>query len=245
MLRPNRFAYGSLYEALPYWGAEAALALRARQPSVTEVTGGVYALKPLEELPEPLHLFFTLEDAEAWYGDDVAPGYSAWHYVIRAFEERVDPESPECNELWVTGLDRASMQPIKAFWRDDASQDGRLQVALRPENWLGEPLLFGYWSSALASQGAVVRAVKTLVPRMTNPRYIADASADLVRWPDGRPLWRGDLVAIPGRGYYIVRSFGGEVIRTAEHRSVEDEGDATQLAEMRYTLERLYPWEGV
>lgn len=244
MLRPNRFAYGSLYNAAPYWSAEAALALRNRQPSVTEITGGIYTLRPLEELPEPLHLFLTVAEAEEWYGENVAPGYSAWHYVIREFQESIDPESPECNELWVTGLDRASMQPIKAFWRDAAAQDGRLQVSLRPENWLGEPLLFGYWSSSLSSVEAVVRAVKTLAPRMTNLRYVADISADLVRWPDGRPLWRGDLVAIRDRGYYMVRSFAGEVVRTGEHRSAEEEdGDATQYAAMRYTLERLYPWK--
>lgn len=243
-MQPNRFAYGRLYNAVPYWEAEAALALRNRQPSVTEVTGGIYTLKALEDLPDPLRLFFTIAEAEAWHGENVAPGYSAWHYVIREFNEVIDDESPECNELWVTGLDRASMQPIKAFWRDADSQDGRLAVSERPENWLGEPLLFGYWSSQLASEEAVVRAVKTLAPRMTQVRRIAEMSADLVRWPDGRPLWRGDLVAVPEWGYYVVRSFAGEVVRTAEHRSAEEEeGDATQFAEMRYTLERLYPWE--
>jgi hypothetical protein len=222
--------------------------LRNRQPlSVTEITDGIFTLKALEDLGEHLHLFETIEEADAWHGEDVAAGYSAYHYVVREFSEDVDEETPECNEVWVTGLDRASMQPIKVFYVDRASQDATLDPADRPDNWLGEPLIYAYYSSQLTSFEACERALKTIVPRVTNVRRIARVSADLLRWPDGRPVWRGDILAIQDRGYYEVKSFGGSIDRTAEARSVdgedEDGGDATNFASMTYVMERLYAWD--
>lgn len=240
----NPWNYGTIGVQPTLRGIQESGALRNRQADVTEITDGIFTLKALEDLPEHLHLFFTLEAAESWHGEDVAPGYSAYHYVVREFTEDVDDESPECNEAWVVGVDKAKMQPIKVFYRDRDSQNATLDVADREENWQGEPLVYGYYSSQLTSYVACVRVLKTLVPRVTNVRYIARIACDFLRWPDGHPVWRGDILAIDGEGYYLVKSFGGTIDRTAEHRTVEEEdGDATNFASMTYVLEKLYPWD--
>lgn len=243
------WSYSRRYPSQSYSAFEIGFStsLRERQPiSVTEITvaDGIFTLKSIEDLPEHLHLFETVQEAEDWHGEEVAQGYTARHYVVREFSEDVDEETPECNEAWVTGLDTASMQPIKVFYRDRDSQNPNLSIRDKTEKDLGEEKLYGYYSSQLTSYVACVRALKTLVPRVTNVRRIARIACDLLRWPDGAPVWRGDILAIKDRGYYEVKSFGGSIDRTAEHRSVEeDDGDETNFASMTYVLERLYPWE--
>lgn len=241
----KQWEYGRRYQQPTFRDALNSDLLRNRQPlSVTEITDGIFTLKALEDLGEHLHLFETIEEAQAWHGEDVAAGYSAYHYVVREFSEDVDEETPECNEVWVTGLDRASMQPIKVFYVNRTGQDPTLGPGEWDDNHYGEPLIYAYYSSQLTSFEACERALKTIVPRVTNVRRIARVSADLLRWPDGRPVWRGDILAIHDRGYYEVKSFGGSIDRTAEVRSVdEDEGDATNFASMTYVMERLYAWD--
>lgn len=224
----------------------ASLPLLRRVPIVdTEITEGVFELKSLADLPEPLALFDTIAEASDHYDEGSrAPGYEAWQYVYREFSEDVDPESPECNEVWVVGYDRASGQPIKVWYRDRDSQNPNLPVSERAENWLGEPLLYGYYSSQLTDFDACARALKTLVPRLTNIRRIASMTSAFLRWPDGSPVWRGDILALDGRGYYEVKSFAGQIDRTPEHESASEEGrDETNFSSMTYVLERLYPWE--
>jgi hypothetical protein len=149
--------------------------------------------------PEDLPTTPVLTLAEAREGE-------AATLVYRAFQQRWI--EPDANEVQVTGWDPVREQILQAGQRDAASQDPTLAPEQRPLNWLGTRRRYALIDPVLSSTSAVEEAARRLFRRMSRPRQMCEFRSDLLLALDGRPLWRGDVVELEGRGWWRIRAFG-------------------------------------
>lgn len=228
-----------------------ALGLRIRQPmevqklDFNESVNPGFKLKTLANLPEPIHVFATVEEAEAYYADSLPPGAAPHHFVYRGdFVKRT--VKADVNELWVVGYDPSSGQPLKAWYADEKSQDPQALRSTWEDNHWGEALIGAFYSTNIQSMTACLRTLKTLIPRSCYPRHFASMEGDFMRFEDRHPVWGDDLLAVHGHGYYRILSYDADVISVPSERWLEGEWngetDPTQEIAAHYQLERLYEW---
>lgn len=194
------------------------------------------------ETREPTLLFDTRQGAEdALGGLDIEDRPEYW--VCRSFSQT--PIEPEANEVYMIGFDPFARGPIRAWWRDDAAQNPKLTRAARGENWVGEKRVLGIYNHRLTSQAAVDRALRCVVPRVSAYRYIAEIECEMLRLPNGCPLWRGDLIKLHGYGTYVIQSIPHvdiELDPDRRWREGEDGGMDEKWRPAQYVCERLKPW---
>lgn len=136
----------------------------------------------------------------------------------RAYRETV--LEPEANDLYVVGYDPRTEQPLRVGYADEASMDPTTAVALRPENWLGEPRRYGWVDPSITTEAAAAFALAVLRGRLTVARRMGEWECDLLLKGDGSPVWRGDVVALSGIGRFRVESFSGEFLVENTARTV-------------------------
>lgn len=107
---------------------------------------------------------------------------------------------PEANILRVTGIDPMTNTPFQVVMRDAESADATLPVALRPINWLGEPVSVGLFNPAIRSVGEATRIAELLSERLFQARREVDIETRWQRKADGSPVWVGDRLEVIGCG---------------------------------------------
>jgi hypothetical protein len=142
--------------------------------------------------------------------------------VITAMESATIP--PQANEVRVTGWDPRVERPIQSMMVDRASQNVGLPVAQRPESWVGEIRRTAIVDPALTSEAAVDAACRSLFAALSQPKKMVQISCGWLTHPSGAPIWKGDCVAIHGKGIYRIASF-----------ACRFEHEATGLREATYT----------
>lgn len=149
-------------------------------------------------------------------------------------ELRISEIEPECNQVWVQGLDRRTLRPILRTWTDFESADPALAPSLRPDNWIGELRRYGLADSVLASVESVERAALRLAKRLTVTRAVAEFESEILTDPaTGLPLWRGDVVTIDGLGDWRIVSLSASFVLYAGELYPE------VWIPTRYVLQRL------
>ncbi|MEZ5163314.1 MAG: hypothetical protein R2688_06095 [Fimbriimonadaceae bacterium] len=185
-----------------------------------------YAISPddLPTTPETM-LYGTVGDAVSLGGltED-----QALTRTIREFHE-VTLE-PVATEVRVTGIDAQSQRPIQTVKTDYQAQNVSLPVASRPVNWVGEIRRYGLVDPSLTNQTAVDDACANLFDALTRRRIYAEFESELLLNSFGVPLWRGDVIAIQGKGDWRIRSFGFRM---------ELESDEMVWRPAHYTAEKI------
>lgn len=156
----------------------------------------------LDSAPFQFELWGTIPEVIA-LGTDPKEAY---RFVYRKWEEETLP--PAANDIRVTGYDPRLQRPIQTHYPDTASQDPTLAPSARPDNWWGEPLLFGLVDPAINSQDVCDRAAEFIFNRLTPVRIVVEIEAEMMVKPDGVPVWRGDDIWIHGKGRFRVISMG-------------------------------------
>lgn len=184
--------------------------------------------------------------------DAVAAGKPATQ-VYYSYTEK--PLAIEANEVRCTGYDVRTRRSIQAFKVDTSSQDVTLAPSLQPDNWLGEPRVFGVIDPRFTTQDAVNRAVEAIFPKSTARYYIGSFTSEMLFKTDGSPVWRGDLIRLDGRRdlrisalnvAFLLEDSGDIVVREASYTggTILNRGGATldvigwqaQRAAVRKTL---------
>ena len=177
-------------------------AVMAFLPDDAETVFTVKALDSLSPVSEAT-VYLTVDDA-------ILDGAAA-DFADRACYERVCSRwteaagEPLANEVHVEGLDRKRQRPIVRTYTDRPSQDITLPPSARPDNWIGEPALYGLRSRALGDTASVENAARLLGDRETQIDEPAEYSgAMIVSELTGLPVWKGSRITVYGKGDYYV-----------------------------------------
>lgn len=138
-------------------------------------------------------------------------GTEASRHVWKKYRER--PIEAESNSVRVTGWDPRERRPIQSLKEDDASLTVDTPPSARPENWLGEPRLYGLVDTAITTQALCDEVTERLYQRLTPLRRMAEIEADMQSGPDSIPIWPGDLIELFGKGIYIVHSLSIDFVK--------------------------------
>lgn len=183
----------------------------------------------IESQPFEFELWPTITDA-------ITAGKSveeAFKFVYRKYEE----ETTEvlANDYWVTGKDPRTGRAIQTHYPDVQSQDPTLAPSARPDNWVGEPRLFGIADDSITTQEACDRCAVQIYDLLSPVEVLAEIECEMMIKPDGIPMWRGHDVWLHGKGRYRIRSFGVDIDKEAT------DTDTWQWREAQYCLKRITP----
>lgn len=143
--------------------------------------------------------------------------------VCRRYTER--PIEPEANDIRVTGYDPRTGTVLQAHLFDLAAQDPTTAPASRPSNWRGEITPYGFMDPSITSMELAVAAGTILYERLSQVRWEAEWESSFLLAPNGRPLWRGDVETINGKGRYRILHFN--VKFTAQGTATNSFGERT------------------
>jgi hypothetical protein len=149
----------------------------------------------------------------------------AYKYVYKEYEEETLP--PAANDIRVTGWDPRARRAIQSHYPDLDSQDPTLPPSSRPDNWMGEKLLFGIVDGSITSQAVCDRVAEQCHDRLTPVEVVGRIKCQLMIQANEVPVWRTHDIWLHGKGRYRVRSFGCDVEKqpktgdTWEHREAE------------------------
>lgn len=181
----------------------------------------------------------TLDSADAVYElwpsieDAITAGKSeleAWKFVYREYSEETLP--PEANDIRVTGWDPRLRRALQSHYPDENSKDPTIAPSAKPDNWIGEPLLYGLMDPAITSQAVCDDACRLLFDRMTPIKVVGEIECEALVLENSVPVWRGDNVYLHGKGLYRVIS--GCIDSEKEPKT----GDEWQWRPAHYCLER-------
>lgn len=130
-----------------------------------------------------------------------------WFYNSYS-EQRLPIES---NEVWVMWRHPKTGSVNRVVDWDPVSIDPTVAVSGRPDNWYGEPLktAFGF-DPIIQSDYSAKYYARTLLNRLSSIRIIGEWSCNLLKKPNGMPVWRGDCVQLDGIGKFRVTSFSAD-----------------------------------
>jgi hypothetical protein len=195
------------------------------------------------DLGDPATLVFrTREDAEAALGE-LGVDDKAEYHVARKFKPTI--LEPEANEVWMVGMDPYSKAPIRCYWKDSEAQDPTVAPSARNSRWIGEKRVLGIYNSRLRSVAAVKRALKIEVPRVSEYTHLAELECDMLRLPDGSPVWGDDLIWVQDHGTYVVKAIPHIDLELEPDRTYLRAGDGRDghWRPATYTLLRIKPPE--
>ncbi len=162
--------------------------------------------------------------------DGGIPDADVWKYVFRDYSEDTLPG--EANDIRVTGWDPRQKRAIQSHYPDTEAMKVDTAPSARPENWCGEPLLYGLVNAGITTQDVCDRAAELLFDRLTPIKVVAEITCEAMIKPDEVPVWRGDDVWLHGKGRFRVISMSVDF--TKEPAT----GDEWQWREATYCLER-------
>lgn len=176
-------------------------------------TGPVFSFCAESDLPASPVMTIYLSTADA-----VAGGDDPLQVMLTYIDQ---PEDVDANEVWATGFDHRKGQIVQAVVVDAASQDCTTAPSSRPDNWLGEPKMFGVIDPRLRTEDDCEQTIDLLAPVVTARRLMGEFDAPAMLWynsdPGGTdvmlPLWRGDLVTLDGLGDYRITSLSVDFVR--------------------------------
>ncbi len=177
----------------------------------TLTIGSLETLSPFSELT----VYLTVDDAIA---DGAAADYSdpaVAQLVCQRWSE--SPGEPMANEIHVEGLDMKTQRPIIRTYTDWDSQAVEIPPSSRPDNWIGEPALYGLRSRALGDAAAVENAARLLGERETQVEQPAEFTGMmLISDLTDLPIWKGSRITVYGKGDYYVDSLTLEAVKTSD-----------------------------
>lgn len=137
------------------------------------------------------------------------------------------PEEVDANEVWASGYDHRKGEGVQAYATDAASIDCTTAPSSRPDNWKGEPALFGVVDPLLRTLEDCERAVEFLTPVVMSQRLLGEYTPAEMCWYDSGggvmlPLWRGDTVTLEDVGDVVVTSLSVTAVRNASGHLVTD-----------------------
>jgi hypothetical protein len=132
-------------------------------------------------------------------------------------DHRSETEEVNANEVWVTGQDQRTGEIVQAVAQDDNSIDCTLTPTLRPDNWIGEPKIYGVQDKRFRTFADCTRAVELLVPAVMVKRTFGEFPTAEMLWYDSGgavflPIWRGDFVTLEDVGDQVITSLQVTVI---------------------------------
>lgn len=198
-------------------------------------TGVEIWIKPEAELMQDpdVILWPTKVQAYAYWlpkvGDDLAKQYAS-RYTYQTYGETL--LEAETNDIWVSGQDPRTKQPIVVNFPDRASQDPTLLPSERGINHTGEINTYAYGSTALTSLALCVRTATLLEPRLMNRRDLGAVTTEMHFKANGTPVWKGDVIDLAYRGRYRVRALKGKIKWQKMGDRIQRSGEA-----MTYVLE--------
>jgi hypothetical protein len=141
---------------------------------------------------------------------------------------RYEAEEVSANEIIVTGRDPRTGQVLQSYVIDAASQDATTVPSSRPDNWLGEPKLFGVADDRLRRQSDCDKLADALVPLVMSKRTFGEFETPEMLWynsdPGGTdlmlPVWRGDYVTLEGYGDVQITSLSITVVLNVDGKQV-------------------------
>lgn len=132
---------------------------------------------------------------------------------------RSETEKVNANEIYVNGRNPRNGELLMGSLIDYASQDPTTAPSSRPDNWLGEVLLYGRSDERFRSDADIARAIELLAPAVLTKRKFGEFTTPAMIWYDfdGEgamvPLWRGDFVTLDGIGDVQITSVSATIIK--------------------------------
>lgn len=141
---------------------------------------------------------------------------------------KYEAEEVNANYLIVIGRDPRTGQILQSYVVDSASQNTTTVPSLRPDNWLGEPKIFGVADDRLRRQSDCDKLATALVPLVMSKRTFGEFETPEMVWYNSDPgvtdvmlpLWRGDYVTIEGYGDVQITSLSVTVLLNVEGKQV-------------------------
>jgi hypothetical protein len=168
---------------------------------VPTATGPKFNVKSIDAL-NAIAAVKTLypSDADAQSGGESA---GAWETFYRTFnEERFEIEA---NEVYIVWHDPKTKAINRAQIFDRDSQDPITVVDSRPDNWVGEPRLYGMEEPKLIKNASMAAwGAKRMMKLLSEQTRMAEWDAEFQIKTDGSPVWKGDVVALYGKGLYRI-----------------------------------------
>jgi hypothetical protein len=121
-----------------------------------------------------------------------------------------------------------------------------LAPSARGDRWVGEKRVLGIYNTRLRSIAALRRGLAVVVPRVAEYRHLGELGCEMLRLPDGAPVWSGDLIKVQDHGTYVVMSIPHIDLEVEPDGSYLEsdgsEGDSSHWRPAIYNLERLKAW---
>jgi hypothetical protein len=163
-------------------------------PTATGPKFKCYSIDTLNALTPVKQLYISRFEANALDPDEI------YKVLIRSFNEELF--EVEANEVSIAWMDKKTGKNNRLFAADYDSQDPETVVDSRPDNWLGEPRLFGMMQNDLIkSEADAAWCVKRWFKLLTNQQRFAEWDCEFLLKADGSPVWKGDVVSIISNGY--------------------------------------------
>lgn len=164
--------------------------------------------------------------------------------VYRTVDERGFP--PECNSVWVQGLDRRTQRPIVVYRDYLEAQNPTVPPSERVPEWSGDQHLYGVIATALATEEQCANACERLFRRLVYGRDLMEIEIDMMIDPESNvPLWTGWEIEVqrarqdflegddPLVEKWTIKRFGGEFVK-----EVDGDGGELIVRPFRYVIER-------
>jgi hypothetical protein len=131
--------------------------------------------------------------------DAIAAGYTVdpWRYVFHEYE--AIEVACEANEVVVTGYDARKDRPIQSVVQDLGSQDATLAPSGRPNNWTGEPWVYGLSDNGLSVQSQVEGAAALMFDQLAVNRQVSEITCQYIL-PSGVAIQPGQKITLHGIG---------------------------------------------
>jgi len=143
-------------------------------------------------------------------GLPTTPDYTLYRSDTDAVAASADPEDVymsysevpleiEANEVWVTGVDPRTGKIVRAYDRDDASQNPATAPSSRADNWVGEIRYMGVIDGRYNSEAACADGVASILPLVSARHFAGDCDVPKMLFKgSGAPVWRGDMLELDG-----------------------------------------------
>jgi hypothetical protein len=167
----------------------------------TYASGFVWRIKPQPSAASPKAIFKDPDTLSATadytlYRDEVTALANGGLATDLHWSYSEKPLPIEANEVRITGYDPRSKKVLQSYSIDDASQNPTTVPSARPNNYLGQPRVFGIIDPRLTTQDACTRVLNAVYPRVSARYFISNFTCEMLFKTDGSPIWPSDLVKI-------------------------------------------------
>lgn len=133
----------------------------------------------------------------------VANGLASTHVYFNLSRDLIRPEA---TEVRVTGRNPVQDTLFQYYKRDEALEDASLAPNLRPDGWVGHPLIYGIIDPQITSETAGIQACNLIFDRLSKQRRLFEWDGFVLYDAGLYPLWRGDTVTLVGIGSVVIRA---------------------------------------